>query len=94
LSHRRTCIQAEYEQQTKDIGEGLAELQKYMDQIEDMQGELDERSSKTANGTGPTARARKAIVSLQEEMKGMEVKLGVTRQQLLHLNLKNHVRVG
>lgn len=35
---------------------------------------------------------QKAIAALQDEMKGMDVKLGVSRQQLLHLHLKNHQR--
>lgn len=50
-------MQAEYEQQVSDVGEGLAELQRYMDQIEDLQGELDERASNATSGSGPTARA-------------------------------------
>ena len=85
-------MQAEYEQQVNDVGEGLAELQKYMDQIEDMQEELDARSSNATGGSGPTARVTKAIAALKAEMSTMEVKLGVTRQQLLHLNMKNHLR--
>ena len=59
-----------------------------MDQIEDMQEELDARSSNAAGGSGPTLRVTKAITALKAEMSTMEVKLGVTRQQLLHLNMK------
>ena len=77
-----------------EVGEGLAQLQKYADQIDSMQGELDERSSNTAGGSGPVARARKAVEALTGELQGLDVKLGVARQQLLHLNHRRHMGAG
>jgi peptidoglycan hydrolase CwlO-like protein len=88
MNYALHVVQEEYESRLNQLGEMVSELQKYMDQIEDMQGELDDRSLKNAGGAGPTTRARQAISSLQDELKQMEVKLGVARQQLLHLDHK------
>lgn len=87
-------MQAEFERVSAAVGEGAAALQACMAQMEEMQGELDERSSNTHGGSGPVTRARKAIAALTMELKGMDVKLGVTRQQLLHLNYKVHLHMG
>lgn len=76
------------------MAQTLGELRKHMDAIDDMQGELDERSHTSLGGTGPTSRARKAIADLRAEMSQMDVKLGVARQQLLHMTLKQHVGGG
>jgi hypothetical protein len=63
-----------------------------MDLVEDRQGELDDRSLKNTGGVGPTTRARQAITDLQGELKHMEVKLGVARQQLVHMDHKHHTQ--
>jgi hypothetical protein len=87
-------LQADYEKQMTEVGEGLAALQKYADQISDMHGALDARSTKTGGGAGPVARMRAAVAALKDEMKAMDVKIGVTRQQLLHVHRKRHLETG
>ena len=79
--------QVEHEKYRNENGEWLAELQKYMDQIEEMQGDLDARSSLRSDA-GPTMKVRKAIESLQTEIKQMDVQLGVIRQQLHSTRMK------
>lgn len=86
-----SCVQEEYEARQADVSQTLGELRKYMDAIDDMQSELDERSSNNFGGIGPTSRARKAIADLKAELRQMDVKVGVARQQLLHMTLKKHV---
>ena len=87
-------LQAEHEKQLREVGDILTELQKLSDQISDMQGEIDERASMTNTGAGPVAKARKAVQQIKDEMRTMDVRLGVARQQLLHRNLKAHLQAG
>ena len=85
--------QAEFERNRAANGEGLTELQKYVDQIEEMQGDLDARSS-TRSDAGPTLKVRKAIEAMQAEIKQMDVQAGVIRQQLLLTRMKERAAHG
>lgn len=75
----------------KQVADGMAELQLCLDQIEEMQGELEDRSINSANGAGPVAKVRKATSKLKSEMQQMDVRLGITRHQLLHMHLRHQV---
>lgn len=70
------------------------ELQKCMHLIEEMQKELEERSSSHTTGVGPVVKVRTALTDLKADMKKVDVRLGITRHQLLHLQLQNHAQTG
>eukprot|EP00892_Ulva_mutabilis_P007190 jgi/Ulvmu1/4843/UM020_0129.1 len=80
-----------YQDQVKQMNDGMVELQACLDQIEEMQGELEDRTHNSASGAGPVAKVRKAIGNLKSEMKQMDVRLGITRHQLLHMHLRHQV---
>lgn len=81
-----------YQDQLKKMTDGMAELQVCLDQIEEMQGELEDRTINSASGAGPVAKVRKAIVNLKSELQQMDVRLGITRHQLLHKYLRHQVQ--
>lgn len=75
----------------KHLTDGMAELQLCLDQIEEMQGELEDRSINSASGAGPVAKVRKATAKLKSEIQQMDVRLGITRHQLLRMHLRHQV---
>lgn len=80
-------MQGAYAKQRAECNDGVSELQKYVDQIDDMQGDLDSRSSNRADA-GPTVKVKKAQESLSGEMKQMNIQMGVIRHQLLMVRRK------
>jgi SUMO ligase MMS21 Smc5/6 complex component len=87
-------VQEAYQEQTKEVDDSIMQLQKCVHQIEEMQKELEERSSSTTTGVGPVVKIRTAMADLKADMKKMDVRLGITRHQLLHLQLQNHAQTG
>lgn len=80
-----------YDHQMKQLTEGMEELQLCLEQIGEMQGELEERSVSSASGAGPVAKVRNAMNQLKSEIQQMDVRLGITRHQLLHMHLRHQV---
>lgn len=70
------------------------ELQKCVHLIEEMQRELEDRSASSTTGVGPVVKIRTAMADLKSDMKRIDVRLGITRHQLLHLQLQNNAQVG
>lgn len=68
----------------------MMELQKCIHLIEEMQRELEDRSTSNTAGVGPVVKIRTALADLKADMKKVDVRLGITRHQLLHLQLQNH----
>jgi hypothetical protein len=93
-------VQEAYENQTKEVNDSMIELQKCMHLIEEMQRELEARSSTNSNHwtyttrVGPVVKIRTAMADLKADMKKIDVRLGITRHQLLHLQLQNHCQPG
>ena len=83
-------LQDSYEEQTKQVNDGIMELQKCVHLIEEMQRELEDRSSSNTAGVGPIVKIRTALTDLKADMKKVDVRLGITRHQLLHLQLQNN----
>lgn len=87
------CLQASFEVKAAEIGKREAELQECIHRIGDMQAELDDRSFSQNSGAGPLKRARSAIAQLQTELRELDVKIGISRQQLLHRRWVAHSNV-
>jgi hypothetical protein len=81
-------LQAAYDEQATQTSANETDLQAVIQKIEELQHELDDRSFTQSTATGPTARARKAVAAVKEEVACMDVNIGVSRQQLFHLHWK------
>jgi hypothetical protein len=81
-------VQAAYDDQATKTGANESELQSFTHKIEELQRELEDCSISPITAAGPTARARKAIAAVKQELAGMDVNIGISRQQLFHLHWK------
>lgn len=82
-------LQGLYEKRRAECSDAAAELQKCVDHIDEMQGDLDSRSSGRTDA-GPTARVKTAQEAVTDEMKQMNIQIGVMRHQLLLVRRKEN----
>lgn len=85
-------LQETYNKRTESISERNNELHRIQEQLEEVKRIMDERGSNISD-TSPVVRIKNAIKKLTEELREMEVRIGVVSHTLLSLNVKDKHRM-
>lgn len=88
-----TQKQEAHENEEAEVNDTTGEVLRYTELIEEMHEELAERSTPRTDG-GPASKIKNALHDLEEEMKQMDLQMGVIRHQLLHVRLKEQLQAG
>ena len=82
-----SVVQERYNKQTERVAELTNEFARISEELEQVKGNLDERSGNISD-TSPLVKIKNAIARLTDELKGMEVRIGVAQHTLLQNSLK------
>ncbi|GMH44778.1 hypothetical protein BSKO_12730 [Bryopsis sp. KO-2023] len=85
-------IQEEYNSKSESVSKQNNELHRIQEQLEEIKQIMDERGSSISD-TSPVVRIRGAIKKLSEEIREMEVLMGIVSHSLLQLSLKDRGRI-
>lgn len=86
-------LQESYNKRTENISERNNELHRIQEQLEEVKRIMDERNNNISDSS-PVVRIKTAIKKLTEELREMEVKIGVVSHTLLSLSLKDKHRMN
>eukprot|EP00798_Chlamydomonas_sp_ICE-L_P025833 gene25833-11510_t len=77
-----------YNKRTESISDRNNELHRIKEQLEDMKHLMDEKGTNISDAT-PVVRMKNAIKKLADELKEMEVRIGVVSHTLVGVSMKN-----
>jgi estrogen-related receptor beta like 1 len=80
-------VQDSYQQLTESISDRNSELHRILQQLEEVKQTMDERGGNLSD-TSPIVRIKAALKKLGEELRDMEVRIGVLSHQLLQVSLR------
>lgn len=81
-------VQERYNKSTEAVADLTNELARVSEELEKVKGTMAERGDNIAD-TSPLVKIKSAIAQLKNEVKTMEVRIGVVRNTLLQVNLKH-----
>lgn len=85
-----SAVQERYNAQTEGVAELTNEFARISEELEQVKGLLDERSGNISDST-PLVKIKTAIAKLTDELKGMEIRIGVAQGTLLRHSLSKNI---
>ena len=82
----------QYNKRAESVSERNNELHRIQEQLDEVKRVMDERGSNISD-TSPVVRIKAAIKKVVEEMRAMEVRIGVVSHTLLRLSLRDRNRL-